>query len=74
MMDMTAPEEDLQKSNEEVIFTLPSKKLFLFASISPSKLMKNAFYFTLNALFVLKILTFLSSLFGHKEKTASLER
>ena len=41
---------------------------------SPLKMMKNAFYFTLKALFVLKILTFLSSLFDHVEKTARLER
>ena len=36
--------------------------------------MKNAFYFTLIALFVLKILKFLSWLFGHVEKTVQLER
>ena len=36
--------------------------------------MKNAFYFTLKALFLLKILTFLSSLFSHAEKTAWLEK
>ena len=30
--------------------------------------MKNAFYFTLKALFVLKIFSFLSWLFGHIEK------
>ena len=40
---------------------------------SPSKLMKNAFYFILKALFVLKIFKFLSWLFGHVEKTARLE-
>ena len=37
-------------------------------------MMKNAFYFTLKALFVLKIFKFLSWLFGHVEKTAQLER
>ena len=31
-------------------------------------MMENAFYFTLKALFVLKIFTFLSSLFGHLAK------
>ena len=31
-------------------------------------MMKNAFYFTLKALFVLKIFKFLSWLFGHVEK------
>ena len=41
---------------------------------SSLKMMKNAFYFTLKAIFVLKIFTFLSWLFGHVEKTARLER
>ena len=41
---------------------------------SPLKMMKNAFYFTLKPLFVLKISKFLSLLFGHVEKTARLER
>ena len=36
--------------------------------------MKNAFYFTLKARFVLKIYIFLSSLFSHAEKMAWLER
>ena len=40
----------------------------LLANESPLKLMKNAFYFTLKALFVLKIFKFLSLLFGHVEK------
>ena len=35
--------------------------------------MKNAFYFILKALFVLKIFKFLSQLFGHAEKTTWLE-
>ena len=35
------------------------------ANESPLKIMKNAFYFTLKALFVLKIFKFLSWLFGH---------
>ena len=38
------------------------------------KMMKNAFCFTLKALLVFKILKFLSSLFGHVEETARLER
>ena len=33
-------------------------------------MMKNAFYFTLEALFVLKIFKFLSLHFGHVEETA----
>ena len=41
---------------------------------SPLKIMENAFYFTLKALFVLKIFKFLSWLFGHVEKMARLER
>ena len=36
--------------------------------------MKNAFYFTLKALFVIKISKFLSWLFGYVEKTVRLER
>ena len=41
---------------------------------SPLKMMKNAFYFILKALFVLRIFKFLSWLFGHVGKTAWLER
>ena len=40
---------------------LPSKKIYVICFIeSPLKVMKNAFYFILKALFVLKIFTFLS--------------
>ena len=39
-----------------------------------TEMIKNAFYFTLKALFVLKIFTILSWIFGHVEKTAWLER
>ena len=35
---------------------------------SPLKMIKNAFYFTLKALFILKIFKFLSWLFGHISK------
>ena len=52
---------------------LSSLRQFL-ATESPLKLMKNTFYFTLKTLFVLKIFKFLSSLFGHVEKKARLER
>ena len=38
------------------------------ATESPLKMMNNAFYFTLKALFVLKIFKSLSWLFGHVEK------
>ena len=54
-------------------FHLP-KICFICFDDSPSKMMKNAFYFILKALFVLKIFKFLSWLFGHVEKTAWLER
>ena len=40
---------------------------------SPLKMVKNAFYFILKALFILKIFKFLPWLFGHIEKTAWLE-
>ena len=35
---------------------------------------KNAFYFALKALFVLKIFKFLSWIYGHVDKTTGLER
>ena len=55
----------------------PSKKNFFFICFndSPSKMMKNAFYFILKkALFIHKIFKFLSWLFGHVEKMAWWER
>ena len=53
----------------------PSIKIcFICFNESSLKLMKNAFYFILKALFVLKIFRFFSWLFGHVEKTAWLER
>ena len=48
---------------------IPKKRVIYFIE-SPLKMLKNAFYFTLKALFVLKIFKFLSWLFGHVEKTA----
>ena len=49
----------------------PSKKSCVICLIeSPLKMMKNAFYFILKTLFVLKIYKFLSRLFGHVGKTA----
>ena len=45
------------------IFKLQGLRQFL-ATESPLKMMKNTFYFTLKALFVLKIIKFLSELFG----------
>ena len=45
------------------------KKFFIiYFNDGPSKMLKNAFYFILKALFVLKIFKFLSWLFGHVEK------
>ena len=44
------------------------KKFFFFFNGSLFKMMKNAFYFILKALFVLKIFNFLSWLFGHVKK------
>ena len=41
------------------------KKFVICLIESPLKLMKNAFYFILKALFVFTILKFLSLLFGH---------
>ena len=49
------------------------KKIIYFNG-SPLKMMKNAFYFILKALFGLKIYKFFSWLFGHVEKMASPER
>ena len=47
---------------------LSGLKQFLTAE-SPLKMMKNAFYFTSKAFFVLKMIKFLSWLFGHVAKT-----
>ena len=53
----------------------PSEKNCVICFIeSPLKMMKNAFYFILKALFVLKIFKILSWLFGQVEKMAWLER
>ena len=46
----------------------------IMATESPLKMMKNAFYFILKAIFVLKIFKFLYGLFGQVEKTAWPER
>ena len=51
-----------------------SKKLCYLLIERLLKVMRNTFYFTLKALFVLKIFKFLSWLFGHVGKTAWLER
>ena len=53
---------------------LPKKIFITSFNDSPSKMMKNDFYFILKALSALKIFKFLSWLFGHVEKTASLAK
>ena len=52
----------------------PKKICFICLIESPLKMMKNAFYFILKALFVPKIFKFLSWIFDHVEKAAWLER
>ena len=46
------------------------KKYFICFDGNPVKMMENVFYFIVKAFFVLKILKFLSRLFGHVGKTA----
>ena len=59
-----------EQLSEEIGFS-PSKKICVICLIeSPLKM---AFYFILNALFVLKIFKFLSRRFGHVGKTSWLE-
>ena len=53
--------------NNKTKGALPGLKQF-WATRSPLKFMKNNFYFTLKALFVLKMFTFLSRFFGYVEK------
>ena len=48
-------------------------QIVLFASIKTLKMMKNAFYFILEVLFVLKLLKFSSWLFGYVEKRLDLK-
>ena len=49
---------------------LPKKILFICFNESPLKIVKNAFYFILKTLFILKIFKVLSWHFGHAEETA----
>ena len=62
-------------TNAQIIFRylksdsyLPKKCIYFIES--HLKIMQNAFYFILKALFVLKIFKFLSLLFGHVGKKA----
>ena len=49
----------------------PSKKnYFICFDGNPVKMMENVFHFIVKAFFILKILKFLSRLFGHVGKTA----
>ena len=51
----------------------PSKKIYSICfNENPLKMMKNAVYFTLKALFVFKIFKLLSGLFSHLERTVWL--
>ena len=52
----------------EIKVGLSPSNFFIYFNDSPSKMMKNAFYFILKALFVLKIFKFWSWLFSHAEK------
>ena len=66
--------ENKLKPSMAPLTTLIFKKKLVCVTESPLKMMKNAFYFILKALFFLKIFKFLSWLFVHIEKTARLER
>ena len=48
------------KSDSDPLFPPPPLKKLFYFNESPLKMMKNAFYFTAKALFVLKIFKFLS--------------
>ena len=62
------------KSSIKVGLPRSKKNLFICFNDSPTKMMKNAFYFILKALFVFKAFKFLSWPFGYAEKTVWLER
>ena len=63
--------KERSKKNEDLSRTLTYQKKCVICLIeSPINMMKNAFYFILKALFVLKVFRFLSRLFGQVGKTA----
>ena len=65
---------NVKKNVQNKVGLSPSKWICSICSNgSPLKMIKNAFYFTLKAPFVLRILTFLSWLFGYIEEMAWLE-
>ena len=66
---------DLKKRKTRTYFSglksnpyFPKKIIFICFNENPLKMMKNAFYVILKALFVIKIFQFLSQPFGHVEK------
>ena len=59
---------EMNKQNHERLKGALSGLRPYLANESPLKIMKNAFYFSLKAPFVLKIFKLLSLLFGHVEK------
>ena len=65
-------DSDNELKKIDIIGALSGLRQFL-ATESPLKIMKNAFYFTSKALFILKIFNFLSWLFWSCSKTAWLE-
>ena len=83
MMEMLMPWKSFMKHGVVVLCPLseivgkqfkvglaPSKIIFFICfNDTPLKMMKNAFYFILRALFVLKIFKFLFQLFGHRKNS-----
>ena len=65
--DIIVTEKNTHTHTHTVKCALSSLRQFL-AIENPLKMIKNAFYFTLRALFVLKIFKFLSCVFGHVAK------
>ena len=62
-MNFCSINKEINKSKDA-----PSGLIQILATKSALKMMKNAFYFTLKALFILKIFKFLFWFFGHVEK------
>ena len=57
-----------------VRLSLSKKLFFICVNDRSSKMIKNAFYFIVKALFVLKIFKFVFLLFGHVEKTVDSKK
>ena len=60
-----APQEITISPALVLLTLLPSKRFFFYFNKNPIKIMKNALYFILEALFVLTTLRLLPYLFGH---------